>query len=74
VGPAVPDLRAHLQERDVAHDAGIGRERSCANFHSDPPTGSTLAFSLAGHVSLYTDQDTPPPPSNNCPVNPVLAP
>lgn len=29
-------------------------------------------YSSAGHLHLYTAGDTPPPPSNACPVNPVL--
>ena len=52
----------------------IGRERSCANCHADPPPGSPLDFSQVGHVSLYDDGTTPPPASSNCPVSPVVAP
>jgi hypothetical protein len=50
----------------------IGRERSCANCHNDPQPGSTEVFSSVGHIYLYTAGDNPPPPSNTCPVNPVL--
>ena len=52
----------------------IGRERSCANCHSDPLPDTAQVYSQVGHVSLYTTQDTPPPPSSTCPVSPVVAP
>jgi hypothetical protein len=52
----------------------IGRERSCANCHTDPnPTLFPLqVYSSAGHIHLYLQGDSPPPPSSTCPVNPVL--
>jgi hypothetical protein len=50
----------------------IGRERSCANCHSDPPTGSSQIYSSVGHLSLYLAGDNPPPPASDCPVSPVL--
>jgi hypothetical protein len=50
----------------------IGRERSCANCHYDADPTSLQIYSSAGHLHLYATSDTPPPPSNDCPVNPVL--
>jgi hypothetical protein len=50
----------------------IGRERSCANCHSDPDPSSPLYFSNVGHIYLYESGDNPPPPSSDCPVSPVL--
>lgn len=50
----------------------IGRERSCANCHNDPDPTSTQVDSSVGHIYMYLASDTPPPPSKNCPVSPVL--
>jgi len=50
----------------------IGRERSCANCHNDPPSGSDQVFSSVGHIYIYLASDKPPPPATDCPVNPVL--
>ena len=52
----------------------IGRERSCANCHNYPQTGSPQVFSSVGHVSVYLATDTPPPPATDCPmgISPVL--
>lgn len=50
----------------------IGRERSCANCHSDPDPSTAQEFSNVGHISLFTQADSPPPPATGCPVSPVL--
>jgi hypothetical protein len=51
----------------------IGRERSCAQCHSDAQN-DTQKFSTVGHISLYLTTDNPPPSSSTCPVSPVLKP
>jgi len=57
---------------EVTMQGQIGRERSCANCHSDPDPSSPEYFSQVGHIFLYGAGETPPPPASDCPVSPVL--
>ena len=64
--------RVFKGNEEVTMQGQIGRERSCANCHSDPDPTTSEYFSNVGHIYLYPATVTAPPPSNDCPVSPVL--
>jgi hypothetical protein len=80
--PAFPVLvRIYKGDRSKTMQGQIGRERSCAFCHKDPPTQlpeqyrNTVLdpqFSSVGHIYLLSAADPPPAPAPGCPVNPML--